>query len=85
MIDSVDEIVAYDTALGKLHDGFSAIKKKKNSARTSAAPDDLFVVDKDTEKLSKESSIAFHQATLLLRLFMSASAQELMSAQLLHL
>jgi hypothetical protein len=61
MIDYVDEIVAaYDKALGKLGDGFSPVKKKKNSARTSAAPDDLFVVDKDAEKLSKESSIAFH-------------------------
>jgi hypothetical protein len=36
------------------------LKKKKNSAMISAAPDDLFVVDKDAEKLSKEKSIAFH-------------------------
>ncbi len=62
MIDYVDKIVdAYDKALGKLDDGFSAVKKKKNPAQTSAAPDDLFIVDKDAEKLSKESSIAFHQ------------------------
>ncbi len=61
MIDYVDEIIAaYDKALGKLEDGFSAVKKKNNPARTSAAPDDLFVVDEDAEKLSKESSIAFH-------------------------
>jgi hypothetical protein len=61
MIDYIDEIVAaYDKALGKLDDGFSAVKKKNNLARTSAAPDDLFVVDQDAEKLSKESSIAFH-------------------------
>jgi hypothetical protein len=61
MIDYVDEIVAaYDKALGELDDGFSAVKKKSNPARTSAAPDDLFVVDEDAEKLSKESSIAFH-------------------------
>ncbi len=61
MIDYVDKIVAaYDKALGKLDDGFSAVKKKKNPARTSTAPDDLFVVDEDAEKMSKESSIAFH-------------------------
>ena len=61
MIDYVDEIVAaYDKALGELDDGFSAIKKKSNPARTSAAPDDLFVVGEDAEKLSEESSIAFH-------------------------
>ena len=61
MIDHVDEIIAaYDKALGELNAGFSAVKKKSNPASTSAAPDDLFVVDKDAEKLSKESSIAFH-------------------------
>jgi len=61
MIDHVDEIItANDKALGELNDGFSADKKKSNPARTSAAPDDLFVVDKDAEKLSEESSIAFH-------------------------
>ncbi len=61
MIAYVDEIVAaYDKALGELDDGFSAVKKKSNAARVSAAPNDLFVVDKDAEKLSKESSIAFH-------------------------
>ncbi len=61
MIDYIDEIVvAYDKVLGKLDDGFSAVKKNNNPARTSTAPDDLFVVDKDAEKLIKESSIAFH-------------------------
>ncbi len=54
MIDYVDEIVvAYDKALIKLSDGFSAVKKKLNIARTSAAPDDLFVVNEDAEKLSE--------------------------------
>jgi hypothetical protein len=53
-------VAAYDKALGKLDDGFSAVKKKNNPARTSAAPDDLFVMDKDAEKLREESSIAFH-------------------------
>jgi hypothetical protein len=61
MIDYVDKIsAAYDKALGKLDDGFSVVKKKNNPARTSAAPDDLFVMDVDAEKLSKESSIAFY-------------------------
>jgi hypothetical protein len=62
MIDYVDKIVAaYDKALGELDDVFSAGKKKNNPARTSAAPDDLFVVDEDAEKLSVESLIAFHR------------------------
>ncbi len=60
-IDYVDEIVAaYDKVLSELDDGFSAVKKKSNPARTSAAPDDLFIVNKDAEKLSKEGSAAFH-------------------------
>jgi hypothetical protein len=61
MIDYVDKIVAaYNKVLSKLDDGFSAVKKKSNPARTSAAPDDLFVVNKDAEKLSEEGSMAFH-------------------------
>ena len=61
MIDYVDEIVvAYDKALSELDDGFIAVKKKSNPARTSAAPDDLFVVNEDAEKMSEEGSTAFH-------------------------
>jgi hypothetical protein len=61
MIDYVDEIVAaYDKVLSKLDDCFNAVKKKSNPAKTSAAPDDLFVVNEDAEKLSEESSTAFH-------------------------
>ncbi len=61
MIDCIDEIVvAYDKALSESSDGFSTVKKKKNAARTSAAPDDSFIVDKDAEKLSEEGSMAFH-------------------------
>ncbi len=49
MIDYFDEIVvAFYKALKDLSDGFLAVTKKKNAARTSAAPDDLFIVDKDT-------------------------------------
>ncbi len=61
MIDYVDEIViAHDEALRELSDGFSAAEKKKNAARTSVAPDDLFIIDKDAEKLSEEGSTVFH-------------------------
>jgi hypothetical protein len=61
MIDYVDEIVtAYDKVLSKLDDGFNAVKKKSNPARTSTAPDGLFVVNEDAEKLSEEGSTAFH-------------------------
>ncbi len=61
MIHYVNEMVAvYDQVLSKLNDGFSAVKKKSNPARTSAATDDLFVVNEDAEKLSKEGSSAFH-------------------------
>jgi hypothetical protein len=61
MIDYVDEIlVAYDKALKDLSDGFSAVTKKKHVTRTSVAPEDLFIVDKDTEKLSEEGAMAFH-------------------------
>ncbi len=41
MIDYIDKIVAaYDKTLGKLDDGFSAVKKKNSLARTSVALDD---------------------------------------------
>ncbi len=61
MIDYVDEIVvAYDKALKDLSNGFSAVTKKKNVARTSMAPDELFIVGKGAEKLSEEGAMAFH-------------------------
>jgi hypothetical protein len=61
MIDYVDEIVvAYDKALKDLSDGFNAVTKKKYVARASAAPYDLFIIDKDAEKLSEEGAMAFH-------------------------
>jgi hypothetical protein len=82
-IDYVDKIaVAYDKALKDLSDGFSAVTKKKNVARTNAAPDDLFITDKDEEKLSEEGATAFHN--LLLRLCMSASMLDQMSVWQLH-
>ncbi len=52
MIDYVDKVaVAYGKALKDLNDSFSAVTMKRNVARTSAAPDDLFIVGKDAEKL----------------------------------
>jgi hypothetical protein len=51
---------SYDKALKNLSDGFNAVTKKKNVARTSTAPGDLFIVDKDAEKLSEEGTTAFH-------------------------
>ncbi len=62
IIDCVDEIVvAYDKALKDLSDGFSAVTntKKKNVARTSVAPDDLFITGEDAKKLSEEGTKAF--------------------------
>jgi hypothetical protein len=41
--------------LTELDDGFNAVKKKSNPARTSAAPDDLFVVNEDAEKLRRQA------------------------------
>jgi hypothetical protein len=70
MIDYVDEIVAaYDQVLSKLDDGFSAVKKKSNPARTSAAPDDLFIVNEDAEKLRARKAQQ-HSTTLWQTLYM---------------
>jgi hypothetical protein len=61
MIDCIDEIVvAYDKALKDLSNGLNAVTKKKNLARASMAPDNLFIVDEDAEKLSEEGAMAFH-------------------------
>ncbi len=75
MIDYVDEIVVtYDKALKDLSDGFNAVTKKKNVARTIAAPDDLFIVDKDAEKLSEEGVMAF-QNLIAKKLYVSKCAR----------
>ena len=61
MTDYIDKIVVdYDKALKDLSDGFNAVTKRKNVARTSAAPDDSFIIDKDAEKLSEEGATACH-------------------------
>jgi hypothetical protein len=84
MIDYVDEIVvAYDKALKNLSDGFNAVTKKKNVARTSTAPDDLLIINKDTEKLSEEVTTAFHKLVAKTRC-MSANVLDRMSVRQLH-
>ena len=61
MIDYADEtVVAYDKALKDLSDGFNAVTKRKNVTRTSADPNDQLIINKDAEKLSEESAMAFH-------------------------
>ncbi len=61
MVDYVDEImVAYNKALSEVSDGYTIVKKKRNQARTGAAPENLFVVNNDAEKLSDEAATAFH-------------------------
>ena len=61
MIDYVDKIVAaYDKVSSELNEGFTTVYKKNTHSRTSAAPDDLFIVDEDAEKLSEEGQTAFH-------------------------
>ena len=63
MIDYVDEIIAaYDKASSELDDGFTLVFKKGNRSKSSAAPDDLFVVDEDAEKLSEDGHMAFQRA-----------------------
>ncbi len=53
-------MVAYDKALKDLSDGFNAVTKRKNVARTSAAPNDLSIINEDAEKQSEEGATAFH-------------------------
>jgi Reverse transcriptase (RNA-dependent DNA polymerase) len=61
MIDYVDEIIAaYDKSSSELDDGFTRVIKKGNRSKSSAAPDDLFVVNEDAEKLSEVGQTAFH-------------------------
>ena len=49
MYDYVDGILeAFDDAIKKYDDGY--LKVRKRHSKSSAAPDNLFVVDKDCEK-----------------------------------
>ncbi len=85
MIVYIDEIVvAYDKALKDLSDGFSAVTKKKIVARTSVVPDNLFIIDKDTEKLSEEGATAFHNLVAK-TLYISKSARPYLSTAIAFL
>ena len=61
MTDYVREIVeAWDKAELEANDGFIEKKVRKSRNRTSAAPEDLFKIDEDAAKLSKEQATKFH-------------------------
>jgi hypothetical protein len=62
MIDYVKDIVnAWDKAVSKTDaDGFTLVKSKSSKKGRSAAPEDLFKVDEDSEKLSPTQATAFH-------------------------
>ena len=61
MTDYVREIVeAWDKAELEANDGFIEKKVRKSRNRTSAAPEDLFKIDEDVAKLSKEQATKFH-------------------------
>jgi hypothetical protein len=53
-------VIAYDKALKDLSNGFNSVTKKMNVTWIGAAPDNLFIVNKDAEKLSDEGAKAFH-------------------------
>ena len=58
MHDYIDGILkAYDLAIKDHNDGYEVIGKRRSKA--SAAPDNLFVVNEDCEKLSDEAAAAF--------------------------
>jgi hypothetical protein len=59
MYDYVDSILeAFDSAIRRYNDGY--LKVGKRHSKSSAAPDNLFVVIRDCEKLSDEVAAAFH-------------------------
>jgi hypothetical protein len=49
---------AYDLAIMDHHDGYHIVEKR--CSKTSAAPDNLFVVNEDCKKLSNEGAATFH-------------------------
>ena len=59
MYDYVDGILeAFDDAVKKYDDGYLKVGKRRS--KSSAAPDNLFVVDEDCEKLSDDVAASFH-------------------------
>jgi hypothetical protein len=60
MHDYIDGILqAYDLAIKDHNNGYQIVEKCPR-AKTSAAPDNLFVVNEDSKKLSNEAAAAFH-------------------------
>lgn len=62
MVEHVEDItLAWDKAASLHDDGFITVKLKcGKKLKTTAAPEDLFKVDEDSEKLTLELSFAFH-------------------------
>ena len=63
MIEYVKDVVTvWDNVITKIDaNGFQLVKpKKRRKGRTSAAPDDLFKVNEDSEKLQPTLATAFH-------------------------
>ncbi len=59
MHDYIDGILQANNLAIKDHDnGYQIIGKRRS--KTSAAPDNLFVVNEDCKKLSNEAAAAFH-------------------------
>jgi hypothetical protein len=59
MHDYIDGILqTYDLAIKDHNNGYQIIEK--HCIKTSAAPDNLFVVNEDCKKLSNEAAVAFH-------------------------
>ncbi len=55
-VDSILE--AFDSAVKRYNDGYLKVWKRRS--KSSAAPDNLFVVNEDSKKLSDEVAVAFH-------------------------
>jgi hypothetical protein len=59
MHDYIDGILqTYDLAIKDHNNGYKIVEKRH--AKTSTAPDNLFVVNEDYKKLSNKTSAAFH-------------------------
>jgi hypothetical protein len=59
MHDNINGILqAYDLAIMDHVDGYQIVGRRHS--KTSAAPDNLFVVNEDCKKLSNEAAAAFH-------------------------
>jgi len=55
-----DAVKTFEEAQLKLSDGFIEVKRKRSKAQLTAAPKDLFEINKDCEKLPKKHQEAFH-------------------------